>query len=74
MDFNLPNDTNLHNSFLEDQRDLDWHSEYKRLRWEAPTVLCQKVKGHKDEVLHVAFSPDGTMLSTCSKDCSVKVQ
>lgn len=47
--------------------------EYKRFAALAPIRLSQTLNTHKDEVLHVAFSPDGTMFATASKDCTLQV-
>uniref|UniRef100_A0A914WGW1 F-box domain-containing protein n=1 Tax=Plectus sambesii TaxID=2011161 RepID=A0A914WGW1_9BILA len=50
-----------------------WSEEYKMLSYEVPKKLVQAIEAHVDEVLHVAFSPDGQLMSSCSKDCTVKV-
>ena len=38
-----------------------------------PTVTAQVLDAHSDEVWHVQFSHDGTMLATASKDASVAI-
>jgi F-box/WD-40 domain protein 5 len=65
-DFGLKSSTSLkvHNS---------WSDEYKMLSYEVPKKLVQSIEEHTDEVLHVAFSPDGQLMSSCSKDCTLKV-
>ncbi|XP_059174024.1 F-box/WD repeat-containing protein 5-like isoform X2 [Physella acuta] len=50
-----------------------WRSEFKRLYYHTPAVLSEERKEHKDEVLHVSFSHDGTKFATCSKDGYFKV-
>ncbi|CAG5130289.1 unnamed protein product [Candidula unifasciata] len=50
-----------------------WRQEFKRLYYHTPAVLSEERKEHKDEVLHVSFSHDGTMFATCSKDGFFKV-
>ncbi len=50
-----------------------WIDEYKLLSYDAPKHLAQVIDAHADEVLHVAFSHDGELMSTCSKDCTLKV-
>ena len=65
-DFELPKRTTL--------RGESWQEDYRRLVDETPILLCQTLTNHEDEVLHVAFSPDGTLLSSTSKDCTIKVR
>lgn len=48
-----------------------WFSEFQRLHQNTPLVEGQVLKEHTDEVLHVAFSHDGELLASSSKDCSV---
>ncbi|XP_078345464.1 F-box/WD repeat-containing protein 5-like isoform X2 [Oculina patagonica] len=48
-----------------------WLAEYQRIHINTPFVESQVLKEHTDEVLHVAFSQDGQLLATCSKDCCV---
>ncbi|GFR76643.1 F-box/WD repeat-containing protein 5 [Elysia marginata] len=50
-----------------------WRSEFKRLFYHTPALFQEELKGHKDEVLHVSFSHDGSMFATCSKDGYFKV-
>ena len=44
-----------------------WKEEYIRLKESFPCVPTQTLKGHTDEVLHVAFSHDGSEIASCSK-------
>ena len=44
-----------------------WKEEYIRLKDSFPCVPKQTLKGHTDEVLHVAFSHDGSEIASCSK-------
>ena len=53
-----------------------WREEYIRLTDQFPCVRKQTLKGHKDEVLHVAFSHDGSEIASCSKvkfGCSLPI-
>ncbi len=50
-----------------------WRSEFQRLYDLTPVVCVEERTEHRDEVLHVSFSHDGTMFATCSKDGFVKV-
>ena len=50
-----------------------WKKEYERLSEDVPCVELDKIEEHTDEVLHVAFSNNGMMFCTCSKDAYVKV-
>ena len=45
-----------------------WRSEFQRLIDQVPNVPVQTLRLHRDEVLHVKFSHDGTELVSCSKD------
>lgn len=45
----------------------DWKAEYRRLVDTVPKVRQQTLRGHTDEVLHVAISRDGNDLISCSK-------
>uniref|UniRef100_A0A1A9WUC2 F-box domain-containing protein n=1 Tax=Glossina brevipalpis TaxID=37001 RepID=A0A1A9WUC2_9MUSC len=47
---------------------ISWKSEYERLTSGIPFVQSQCLKGHVHQVLHVSFSHNGEMFSTCSKD------
>lgn len=53
---------------------LSWYREFKRLYDCIPCVEVQTLKEHHDQVLHLAFSHRGHRLSSCSKDCTVKVR
>ena len=44
-----------------------WKEEYIRLTDQFPCVRKQTLTGHTDEVLHVAFSHDGSEIASCSK-------
>ena len=63
-------------SYKRHQRDEDfqlksgaesWKAEYQRLTECSPGVSQQTLKGHSDEVLHVAFSHNGSEIASCSK-------
>lgn len=45
-----------------------WKDEYERLSSRIPFVQAQRLNGHTHQVLHVSFSHNGEMFSTCSKD------
>lgn len=57
---------NNNNKFFLDAD--DWHSEYKRLVDNVPMILTEVLTDHTHQVLHVSFSNNGKMFSTCSKD------
>lgn len=46
-----------------------WLSEYKLLKYHAPLVESEVLTQHKECVLHVSFSHDGSMFVSSSKDC-----
>ncbi|CAD5122940.1 DgyrCDS11335 [Dimorphilus gyrociliatus] len=50
-----------------------WYEEFKRLYYYSPIIECQTVPGHRDQVLHVSFSHNGTLFATSSKDGYVNV-
>lgn len=50
-----------------------WLLEFRRLTDAVPCVEVAVLKEHKDQVLHVAFSHNGFMFASCSKDCTIKV-
>ncbi|KAI4873542.1 hypothetical protein NFI96_027182 [Prochilodus magdalenae] len=52
---------------------VSWYKEFKRLYDCIPCVEVQTLKGHHDQVLHLAFSHRGHRFSSCSKDCTVKL-
>ncbi|KAH9507393.1 hypothetical protein Btru_057988 [Bulinus truncatus] len=65
--FKLPSNT------MMPKHAKSWRLEFKRLYYHTPAVLSEERKEHKDEVLHVSFSHDGTKFATCSKDGFFKV-
>ncbi|XP_041369353.1 F-box/WD repeat-containing protein 5-like [Gigantopelta aegis] len=50
-----------------------WYEECRRLKDLTPTVECQVIQEHKDQVLHVSFSHNGKYFATSSKDGFIKV-
>ncbi|XP_078472098.1 F-box/WD repeat-containing protein 5 isoform X1 [Lampetra fluviatilis] len=50
-----------------------WLCEFQRVYETAPCVEADVLMEHMDEVLHVAFSHDGTRFTSCSKDCTIKL-
>ncbi|XP_071948006.1 F-box/WD repeat-containing protein 5-like [Antedon mediterranea] len=50
-----------------------YRREFKRLAYHTPKVQCQVLREHTDQVLHVSFSHNGKMFSSCSKDGTIKV-
>jgi WD40 repeat protein len=45
----------------------EWRPAYIRAYTSVPKVHVQTLTGHSDEVLHVAFSHDGTHIASCAK-------
>ncbi|XP_070154179.1 F-box/WD repeat-containing protein 5 [Polyergus mexicanus] len=45
-----------------------WLGEFKRLAYHTPLIETEVLKEHSHQVLHVSFSHNGKMFSTCSKD------
>jgi WD40 repeat protein len=49
-------------------------SDYSARIWSVPSMrLVALLRGHQDDVEMAAFSPDGTMVATCSRDRTVRV-
>lgn len=46
-----------------------WLLEFQRLYSQTPIVESQVLTEHQDEVLHVAFSHNGRLFASSSKDC-----
>ena len=59
--------------FVLKQGAICWKDEYVRLKDKVPSVPIQTLTAHTDEVLHVAFSHDGTEFISCSKDNKIIV-
>ena len=57
--------------YVELPRCSSWFEEFQWIHQNTPLIESQVLQEHTDEVLHVAFSHDGKLLSTSSKDCSV---
>jgi len=51
-----------------------WRAEVERLMTQVPSVCVATLQEHGDEVLDVAFSNDGALFSTCSRDAHVIVR
>ncbi|XP_046413116.1 F-box/WD repeat-containing protein 5 isoform X1 [Neodiprion fabricii] len=45
-----------------------WLQEFKRLTYHTPLLETEVRKEHTNQVLHVSFSHNGQMFTTCSKD------
>ncbi|XP_012262746.1 F-box/WD repeat-containing protein 5 [Athalia rosae] len=45
-----------------------WLNEFKRLAYHIPLLETEVLKEHSNQVLHVSFSHNGQMFTTCSKD------
>ena len=45
-----------------------WKDEYIRLIGHSPSRISDTLKGHKETVLHITFSHDGSEISSCSTD------
>ncbi len=52
----------------QDLRDFTWHLLFRRCHTERLTL-----RGHRDEVYHVEFSPRGDLLASASKDGTVQI-
>lgn len=50
-----------------------WLLEFQRLHTQTPVIESQILDEHQDEVLHVAFSHDGRLFASSSKDCQAIV-
>lgn len=47
-----------------------WRQEFRHTSESTPSRLQQRLVDHHDEVLFLAFSPCGSYLATCSRDCT----
>lgn len=65
--FKVPSSVPMH------PKGMSWRREFKRLQDESPALLCEEIKKHKDQVLHVSFSHNGQMFATSSKDGKIMV-
>ncbi|XP_014283920.1 F-box/WD repeat-containing protein 5 [Halyomorpha halys] len=45
-----------------------WYMEFKRLIYHTPQLCSEVISEHRNEVLHVSFSHNGSMFATSSKD------
>lgn len=50
-----------------------WLQEFKRLTYHTPLVETEVLTQHSHQVLHVSFSHNGKLFTTCSKDATVVV-
>ena len=48
-----------------------WKNEYIRLVGQSPSRLIHTLQGHKEKVLHITFSHNGSEISSCSTDNQV---
>lgn len=70
----LYQDWNIDRSIARLPQSITYKSEYIRLYYHTPCVESEVLANqHADQVLHVAFSHNGAMFSTASKDGFVKV-
>ena len=51
----------------------DFRETFKKISYETPRVSTHILRDCSDEVLHVAFSPDGRFLAVCAKDAVFRV-
>ena len=76
-DMLIPIDQNQRLAVHQDQlcvkNDSYWYEEFQRLYCQTPCKVSCVIDDHKDEVLHVAFSSNGKLMATCSRDCYVGI-
>nr|WP_303652880.1 protein kinase [Paludisphaera mucosa] len=52
----------------EDDRDFAWH-----YLWRTCHVQPRRLEGHKGDVYHVEYAPDGRTLATCGADATIRL-
>lgn len=52
---------------------IKFFNPLQRLYYYSPIIECNTIFGHRDQVLHVSFSHNGTLFATSSKDGYVNV-
>lgn len=65
--------TNIDKSINRPKSSSGYREEAKRLINHTPMILSETLIDHNNQVLHVSFSHNGLMFSSCSRDGFVKV-